>query len=245
MTQTTQTTQTTRPERPDTDRPTCEPADRVTKSLLGYGVLAGPLYLMVALAQGLTRHGFQLAHHDASLLANGDLGWIQVTNFALAGAMTIAAATGVRRALGPGPGLMAGPVLLSVYGLALIAAGALRPDPADGFPVGAPVRRPTSMSWHSIGHIVAGAVGFLALIVACLVLARHFGATGRRGWARYSRATGALLLAGFLGVTTGSTASPIVLGFWLAMLIAWTWLGAVAVHLYLRVARQPSAPALP
>jgi hypothetical protein len=32
----------------------CEPADRVTKSLLGYGVIAGPVYIVVALAQPVT-----------------------------------------------------------------------------------------------------------------------------------------------------------------------------------------------
>jgi hypothetical protein len=239
--ETTQTTPGPATARAGADRPSCAPADRVTKSLLGYGVLAGPLYLMVALAQALTRRGFHLAHHDASLLSNGDLGWIQVANFVLVGAMTIAAAVGVRRALGDGPARTAGPLLLSVYGLGLIAAGALRADPADGFPTGAPAGRSAGMSWHSVGHIIAGGVGFLALIAACLVLARHFAAGGRRGWARYSRTTGALFLLGFLAVTTGSTASPIVLGFWLAVLIAWAWLAAVAVHLYRRVGRAPAA----
>jgi len=53
------------------------PGARVTKSLLGYGVLAGPFYVIVVLAQALTRPGFDLARHDASLLSNGPLGWIQ------------------------------------------------------------------------------------------------------------------------------------------------------------------------
>jgi len=44
---------------------------RVTRSLLGYGILAGPLYIVVALAQALTRDGFDLSRHPWSLLANG------------------------------------------------------------------------------------------------------------------------------------------------------------------------------
>ena len=55
----------------------CAPADRVTKSLLGYGVIAGPIYVVVALAQAVTREGFDLARHQWSLLANGSNGWIQ------------------------------------------------------------------------------------------------------------------------------------------------------------------------
>lgn len=65
----------------------CTPAARVTKSLLGYGVIAGPLYVVVAMAQALTRNGFDLDKHSWSLLSNGALGWIQITNFACASAV--------------------------------------------------------------------------------------------------------------------------------------------------------------
>ncbi len=78
---------------------TCTPAQRVTRSLLGYGVLAGVVFEASVLIQGLTRRGFRLAHHDASLLSNGPLGWIQIATFLVAGAMTIACAAGMRRAL--------------------------------------------------------------------------------------------------------------------------------------------------
>jgi len=74
---------------------TCAPATRTTKSLLGYGVIAGPLYVSVSLAQALTRPGFDLARHPWSLLANGDLGWVQVANFLVTGLMTIAFGVGL------------------------------------------------------------------------------------------------------------------------------------------------------
>ncbi len=82
---------------------TCTPAQRVTKSLLGYGVLAGTVFEASVVIQGLTRHGFRIAHDDASLLANGPLGWIQVATFLLAGATTIAAALGMHRAMASRP----------------------------------------------------------------------------------------------------------------------------------------------
>jgi hypothetical protein len=78
---------------------TCTPEGRVTRSLLGYGPLAGAVFVGSIFLQGLTRRGFSIAHDDASLLANGPLGWIQVVTFLVAGAMTIAAAAGVHRAL--------------------------------------------------------------------------------------------------------------------------------------------------
>lgn len=55
----------------------CTPEARVTKSLLGYGVLAGPCYVTVSLAQALAHKGFDLTRHDWSLLAAGAWGWIQ------------------------------------------------------------------------------------------------------------------------------------------------------------------------
>jgi hypothetical protein len=70
-----------------------------TRGLLACGVLAGPLYLAAAVAHGASRAGFRLAHDDVSLLANGTLGWIQIANFILAGALTLACAAGLRRVL--------------------------------------------------------------------------------------------------------------------------------------------------
>src|SRR5690349_12789056 len=112
----------------------CSRADRITRSLLGYGVLAGPVYVITALVQGLTRPGFDLLHDDVSLLSNGDLGWIQIANFVVTGAFVIAAAVGMARAL---HGVSAwGPRLLAVFGAGLIGAGIFVADPMNGFPAG-------------------------------------------------------------------------------------------------------------
>jgi hypothetical protein len=213
----------------------CTPAQRVTRSLLGYGVLAGAVFEASVLIQGLTRRGFRLAHHDASLLSNGPLGWIQIATFAVAGAMTIACAVGMRRALAGRPGGVWGPRLVAVYGAALVAAGLLRADPADGFGPGAPAGKAAVISWHAAGHLISAGAGFTALIVACFVVARYFGREGHRGLAVYSRASGLAFLAAFAGVTTGSSSSAVVLPFYAGVLIAWTWLAVTSVHLYRHV----------
>jgi hypothetical protein len=215
---------------PDTS--TCTPAQRITRSLLGYGVLAGVVFEASIVIQGLTRHGFRIAHDDASLLANGPLGWIQVTTFLVAGAMTIAAAVGARRAMAS----RWGPRLLGIYGAGLMAAGLLRADPADGFGPGAPAGRAAHISWHGAVHLISASIGFIAFIAACFVLARCFSRRGHRGLAIYSRVTGAAFLAGFAGVTTGSSSSAIVLPFYAAVLAAFAWLAVVSVHLYRHVA---------
>lgn len=227
---------------PPSSKETCDSdrTTRVTKSLLGYGVIAGPLYVTVVLIQALIRPGFDLMRDDASLLSNGSLGWIQIANFLVTGAMVIACAVGMQRALTGGRASTWAPRLLALFGLGLVAAGLFVADPMNGFPAGAPAGRPTSVSVHGMLHIAAAGIGFLCLIAACFVLARRFASLEQRGWAGFSRATGALFFLGFAGVASGSSSPVVILGFWLALLVAWAWIAAVAIHLYRSVAVDPT-----
>jgi hypothetical protein len=212
----------------------CDAATRVTRSLLGYGVIAGPFYLIAGLIEALTRSGFDSTRDDLSLLSNGGLGWIHITILVTTGLMTIAAAAGMRRALGPGQGGTWGPRLLGAYGAALIAAGALVADPMNGFPAGTPAGPPAHLSWHGAGHLAAAAAGFLCLTGACLVLARWFTQCGERRWAAYSRISGLVFFAGFAAVATGSGSRPTVLALWIGVAAGWAWVSAVSAYLYRR-----------
>lgn len=117
----------------------CATSGNLNRSLLGYLALAGPFYVAVSLAQALARPGFSLTRDEWSLLGLGHLGWIQMVNLILTGAMTVAGAIGVRRAVGrPTPGGVWAPRLLAGYGVALVGAGIFRADPANGFPPGHP-----------------------------------------------------------------------------------------------------------
>ncbi len=225
---------TTTPARPGT-APGCDPAVRVTRSLLGYGVIAGPVYLAVGLAEALTRSGFDLTRDDLSLLSNGSLGWIHITLLVVTGLMTLAAAAGMRRALAGHPGGTWGPRLAGAYGIGLVAAGALVADPANGFPAGSagnPAGQPGHLSWHGTGHLIAAGAGFLCLVAACFVLARWFARQRRPGWAAYSRVTGVVFLAGFAAAASGSGSPVTVLALWIAVVAGWAWLAAVSVSLY-------------
>jgi Protein of unknown function (DUF998) len=198
-----------------------------TKTLLRIGAVAGPFYVVVSLAQALTREGFDLSKHAWSLLSNGDLGWVQIGNFILTGLMTVAGAVGVRRAMSQGRGRTWAPALIGVYGATLIGAGIFRADPAQGFPAGTP--EVTAISWHGMLHFMVGGIGFLCLIAACFVLGSRFARTGRRGLAWFSRVTGVLFFAGFAGIASGSH-GPTTLAFVAAVLIVWAWLSTVCIH---------------
>jgi Protein of unknown function (DUF998) len=56
--------------------------EKTTNVLLACRLMAGPLFVGVAVGQVLLRDGFDLTRHPLSLLSLGELGWIQVTNFA-------------------------------------------------------------------------------------------------------------------------------------------------------------------
>lgn len=203
----------------------------ITRALITGGVAAGPLYVLVSLAQAFTRESFDLTRHSWSLLANGGLGWIQIANFLVAGSLTIACAVGMRRALRDNRGGTWGPLLIGVYGASLIAAGLFTADPMDGFPAGTPAGAPAEISWHGLVHFIAGGIGFPALIVACFVFARRFGALGERRWSAFSVTTGVVFLAAFIGIASGSSQPAIVLAFVAAVVLAWSWLAALSLKL--------------
>jgi hypothetical membrane protein len=210
---------------------TCDPATRVTRSLLGYGVLAGPVYVTASLIQAVTRPGFDLSRHEWSLLANGPHGWIQMTNLAVTGAMVLAFAVGLRRALAGGQGARWAPRLVGVYGMSLVAAAAFRADPAFGFPAGTPAG-PGAVSWHGTLHLLSGAVGFTALAAACFVIARRYTGEGRRAPANLARATGIIFLLGFGAVAAGAGRPAANLAFTAAVIIVWAWLAVMAADRY-------------
>jgi hypothetical membrane protein len=214
----------------------CTPEQRVTRSLLGYGVIAGPFYVAVSLAQAAVRDGFDLTRHEWSLLANGPGGWIQITNLVLSGLMVVAAAVGYRRAMGTGVGHSAVPVLLATYGLSLVAAGCFRADPMGGFPVGTPDGPPVAPTLHGMLHLVSGGLGFLALIIATFVLARRFSREGRTARAVGCIVTGVAFLVAFVGIASGATTPAINLAFTAAVLLVWAWLCSTSAHLYRHVA---------
>lgn len=211
---------------------------RLTEALLRCGIAAGPLYIAVGLGQALTRDGFDMRRHPLSLLSNGELGWIQITNFLVSGALVLAGAIGVRRLLHPGRAGTWGPILLCGWAVGLIGAGIFVADPGGGFPPSTP-SEPTGISHHGMLHFVFGAIGFYSLIAACFVFARRFAGLRRWAWATYSVFTGVAFFCAFAGVASGSSAAATMLVFYAAVAWIWIWHTALSASL-LRDARARS-----
>jgi len=198
-----------------------------TRALLACGVVAGPLFIVVGLTQMLSRDGFDPTRHPLSLLSLGDLGWIQITNFVVAGLLFVASAVGMRRVLHPGRGGTWGPLLIGVYGAGLIAGGVFVADPALGFPPGTPAGTPDQLSWHGALHAVAPVLASLALIMACLVFARRFAANRQRGWAAYCLAVAVIDLA----PGPFSNHDWFYVGLGVAVALGLGWASVMAAHL--------------
>lgn len=202
------------------------PSPAATRSLLTVAVVAQPLWAVVALTQAATRQGYDITRHPLSALSNGPLGWIQITNFVLAGVLTVIGAEGLRRVLRGTPGGTWAPRLVRISGIGMIAAGAFVMDPADGFPVGAPEGMPAALSWQSYAHFAAGSVTFTALIAACYVLGHHFGRAGMRKHAVGSRVAGTALLLGNGWAMSGGRAGTLTLA--VGVITAMAWIATIA-----------------
>ncbi|HLS24555.1 MAG TPA: DUF998 domain-containing protein [Beutenbergiaceae bacterium] len=206
----------------------------ITRSLLGWGVVAGPFYLAIGLVLAATRSGFDLSRHPLSLLMLGPWGWLQRTNLVLAALMTIIAALGMYRAVRDGRGL-AMSVLTGCYGAGMLLSAAFPPDPVAGFPAGDPVGTGEAVTAMTLGgtlRFLFGGIAFLAVAAAALSYARWAGRIGERAYARAGTALAALIVAGFLiGAAMGT--SPLGIGLlWAAVVCSWAWLALACAHFY-------------
>ncbi|MGH8791729.1 MAG: DUF998 domain-containing protein [Stackebrandtia sp.] len=200
-------------------------AAAVTRSLLGWGAVAGIFYLVLGVTLGLTRPGFDFGRHALSHLMLGDFGWAQAANLILTGLMTLAAAVGIGRAMRGSRGATAARLLVGVFGVGLVVGGIFPPDPVVGFPPG------STSNQASLGgalHMASSAVGLVCLTAAMFTVAGWLARRGESRRALYSRGSGVVVALGFLG---GAAFSPVA-GIWIAVVVAWTWLAVTSLGLY-------------
>jgi hypothetical membrane protein len=227
----------TRDAPPTANEPGFDRSAEVTRLLLRCGVLVGPFYLAVGLMQALVRDGFDLSRHALSHLANGPGGWVQTANFVISGLMVIAAAIGFARALRPHS--RAAGWVLATFGVGMLVAAVFPADPVDGFPPGTPEGNPTTVSAAGLVHFAAGGIGFLALAVSSVVVARALSRRNESSMARLSFFSGLALLAGFFLPPALSSATAAIAGIWFAVVVGWAWLAITSRHLY-RASADPN-----
>lgn len=205
------------------------------KKLLYAGVIGPLLFIVVFLVEGLTRPGYSAWRQYVSQLATGDGGWVQVVNFLVCGTLMVVFAIGLRFALRGSRGSIGAPILVGLFGTALLVAGIFVTDPALGYPVGAAQLHTA----YGMIHGLAGLAAFSLLPASAFVMAWHFASKpGSRRWVMYSAGIGILLVACFIASTTVSVLDE--RGVWpnaptgflqrIAIIGGWTWISMLALH---------------
>jgi predicted PurR-regulated permease PerM len=215
----------------------------MTRFLLLCGALAGPVFVGTFLLEGARRPDYDPLRHPVSSLALGDAGWTQTTNFLLAGVLTVAFTIGVRRVLRERGHNTWGSLLIAIWGVGLIGAGAFVTDPISGYPRGTP-DIPTHTTTAGALHDIFALFGFTALATACFVFTRWFRRRSRPAWAVYSAVTGAAFAVFFLLALAGLTqteplASVAGLMQRTAVTLGWIWISALAVFLLRGTEHEP------
>jgi len=198
----------------------------LSRTFLGAGVIAGPLFVATVAVQVLTRDGFDLRRHPLSMLALGEYGWIQVINFIAAGVLSLIFAVGVAHRLTVGIGSTWAPRLFALFGAGLVIGGIFKADPALGFPAGAPEGYPVQLSLHGTIHAFAPPLAFISVVAACLVIARRLAAEDMRRAAVLTRVVALVCLV--LSVPVGPGAS---VRLFVAVALAFAWIAAYAAYL--------------
>lgn len=226
------------------DAAEAQPNDTLTRVLLAGGVIGPALFVVVLLIEGATRPGYSAIHNYGSSLGTGPGGWMQIVNFIVCGVLVVGYAVGLRRVWRSGKASVAGPILVGIFGLALISAGVFVTDGSLGYPPGTHASGPQTL--HGTIHGVSGLIAFTTLAAAGFVLAGRFAGNPLwKGWALYSIVTGIVVALSFISSTTTSALdeagvmpnSPTGLLQRIGIVAGWGWLSLLAFRL-LRVARQ-------
>jgi Protein of unknown function (DUF998) len=144
-----------------------EPRKPVTRGLLCCGAAAGPLFVIVFVLEGARRPDYEPLRHPVSSLALGSRGWVQMTNFAVAGTLYLAGAAGLRRARDPLLGSRLAPAVFAGVGLGLLGAAAFRTDPVSGYRPGTP-DAPAAPTATGARHNIAAVPIFLGIPAGAL-----------------------------------------------------------------------------
>jgi hypothetical protein len=206
------------------------------KSFLPWlGSLCAPFFVVAFLIEGFTRPQYNWMQYPISSLSIGRLGWTQIMNFVITGALVALIGIGLRLTFAPhSRGSLFGPILFVVAGIGLIGAGIFVSDPVFGFPPDKPLVLAQFTS-HGHLHDLFSTFWFLGLPAACSVLAVRFFTISEPGWAVYSLLSGLGMIACFVVASMGFLQRPgfvDVAGIYqrLSATTGILWVSLIAIH---------------
>ncbi|HEX8730000.1 MAG TPA: DUF998 domain-containing protein [Ktedonobacterales bacterium] len=214
------------------------PYSPATRILIACGAIGPVLFIVAFILEGATRPGYSAWHNFVSDLSESSLGWMQIANFLVCGALVFCFALGLRQVISSGKGVVWGPLLLGAFGLSLIVAGVFVTDPSLGYyPPGSPAGLQTL---HGTIHGTTAPVVFGLLTAAIFVFARRFASDPAwRGWAVYSIITGIVCAISFIACLAVAVLdehgvlanAPSGLLERIAIISGWGWIALLAIRL--------------
>jgi hypothetical protein len=177
--------------------------------VLWLGPIGAVLFLTSATIQGAAERGYDSKQQAVSALALGEHGWVASLSFFMFGASLLATVPAWRSLLASVPPRGAYPILIAIMGVGLIAAGALRQDPAPGYDPQGLGRAPTI---HGLVHLAIAAVVATSAVASLLVMARRLARDEHwAGWSTSARAFAAATIV-CVAVYAVSSTRPTGLG---------------------------------
>jgi hypothetical protein len=201
-----------------------EPDRRRLRLAAVTGMTAPVIFVTVFTVEGAIRSGYHPVSMFVSELSLGPRGWVQIANFLITGALLVV----FGRAAAPRLGGGAGPILLQIIGVSLMASGPFVTDPSALF---------DQQTVHGLVHGVFGAVVFSLAPASCLVFSRRFRRDPPwRGLASWTLTVGVALVVGVIVLKMAQQPGSILFAGRgavqrVVLVTFMSWLFTVAAHL--------------
>lgn len=168
------------------------------------------LFVAAFLVNDAIKPNYEPARDFVSEAAIGPGGWVQVTNFVVAGTLLAISSLSLSRTVTRWTGRLVG-----MAGLGLVAAGVFVSDPVPQ----------DEATWHGLTHNIVSVIVFTSLSAAAFTAARW---RPTPSWRRYCVATGIAVPVLFVlaGGVTGTS------GLWqrLTIVVGWSWLAVLGLR---------------
>lgn len=207
-------------------------SSRLTRTLLGCGAAAGPLFVTVFVAEGLQRRDYNAMRQPVSALALGPRGFVQTANFVVAGTLFLGGARGLARHSSGRDRLVH--ALIGGAGAGLLAAALFPTDPVSGYPPGTATAAPSTTTTGTL-HNLASLPVFMGVTAAAALSALKAIRRADYAWGAYSAASAvtALTTNGLAGAGFGQSARLVnVAGLFqrVAIIAAFGWVSVVCAR---------------
>lgn len=179
----------------------------ITKLFLVCGAIGPVLFVLIFLIEGRARMDYDPILYPVSSLSIGESGWIQTTNFIVAGILLLMFSIGLRQIFNFPEKKFKGSLLIMLVGIGLIGAGICYTDPVYGYPTDKPLIL-TQFTIRGHLHDVFSLLVYICLPAACFVFRRQFIKTGKNGWADYSAISGIIVILTFVLAAIGFKQIP-------------------------------------